>query len=637
MTLKARTAHHDLGPVAIEPSRANGIISRLAQASLEHVHSQNPFNMDLASEDHPTMAALVFPEADDTGAEYKDYVLDGNNAIINMKGPILKEDTFFARVFGYASTKRIQAALAQALQDPAAKTITLHIDSPGGFISGVDELANDVKLATENKPVFAFVEDLGASAAYWVASQASAIIASSPTTEVGSIGIIAGPVFDWSKALEAEGLRAVVMATGKRKADFAFGLPITDDMVEHHTAKLNQLNAIFKGRVAEGRALSAGDVTDLATGETFIASDALENGLIDSVDPSFLDTVSAGAATTVDRQRNPEAPATGAKVPSNPSGGSGKGVEGEWSAPSLSDFTDQQWSELSASEKTRISHYYADAADTWTDNFDADLNLPHHFPPGHENAGKASLNGVRNALARLNQVKNLHSSAESVRAHLRSHLPDGESEGSVHTTTPTNTQGSYTNGPPTHHRVAGEKPQPNATTETAMPAGEPENPAPAEPSGAAPSGNGSPDLLAELKAMRSDFQEELKALRSENETLRAELDQTKSKVEQKEKNAHADLCAKAAEALNALKGDDEASVTAESLEGTPDSALQNIIDAHKASQERVFDLPDLTAVPMDEGELNEIQQAKQGQQAYLDELANLGKIGGRSATSGGGA
>jgi hypothetical protein len=108
-------------------------------------------------------------------------------------------------------------------------------------------------------------------------------------------------------------------------------------------------------------------------------------------------------------------------VPGNPSGGSGDGTEGTWSKLKLSDFTDKDWGDLSAAEKGNIKKYFAWHPGT-VETF-ADLKLGHHFASG-DDAGKASLNGVRNALARANQVDGIGDELERVMTHLRAHLPE---------------------------------------------------------------------------------------------------------------------------------------------------------------------------------------------------------------------
>jgi len=109
-------------------------------------------------------------------------------------------------------------------------------------------------------------------------------------------------------------------------------------------------------------------------------------------------------------------------VPPNPPGGGGEAVKGDWKKPTLSDFTDKQWDDLSATEKAKIVKHFAWDAGGGTFG---DLSLPHHFPPGHANAGKASINGVNNAKARAGQVSGLAGTdLERVVSHLTAHQPE---------------------------------------------------------------------------------------------------------------------------------------------------------------------------------------------------------------------
>lgn len=111
-------------------------------------------------------------------------------------------------------------------------------------------------------------------------------------------------------------------------------------------------------------------------------------------------------------------------VPQNPPGGNGTGVDGTWNKLALQDFTDQSWTALSDTERTRIGKYFA-----WYPNLTdfGNLHLGHHYPPNHANAGKPSLAGVRNALARLNQVQGMSAQdRDRAQAHLQAHLANQE-------------------------------------------------------------------------------------------------------------------------------------------------------------------------------------------------------------------
>lgn len=87
-----------------------------------------------------------------------------------------------------------------------------------------------------------------------------------------------------------------------------------------------------------------------------------------------------------------------------------------WEAPTLSDFTDQSWDELSDTEKRRIAGHYAWAAAMPPEKF-GDLKLPHHRPSD----GAVVLEGVTNAAARLPQTDIPGEDVAEVQEHLGSH------------------------------------------------------------------------------------------------------------------------------------------------------------------------------------------------------------------------
>ena len=84
-----------------------------------------------------------------------------------------------------------QVMFARSMSDPAVSTILLDVDSPGGTIYGVDELANKIyKARDRGKSIIASCNPLMAAAAYWIASAADEICLT-PSGELGSIGVFA--------------------------------------------------------------------------------------------------------------------------------------------------------------------------------------------------------------------------------------------------------------------------------------------------------------------------------------------------------------------------------------------------------------------------------------------------------------
>ena len=194
--------------------------------------------------------------------------------------------------FGGTSTVQTRRALRQAVADEAVGSILLAIDSPGGQVAGVQELADEVLRTRQVKPVAGYVEDLGASAAYWPASQAQRITANR-VAEVGSIGVFA-VLEDVSGLAEREGIKVRVVSTGPYKGLGVPGTPVTAEMVDMVQARVNEIGGFFFEAVQTGRKLSATRLAQVTDGRTWLAADAQKLGLIDGIE-SFEEAV-AGAA-----------------------------------------------------------------------------------------------------------------------------------------------------------------------------------------------------------------------------------------------------------------------------------------------------------------------------------------------------
>jgi len=115
--------------------------------------------------------------------------LRGGVAVIPITGPIMRYANLFTRISGATSTQALATDLRTALDDPQVKAIVLNIDSPGGEVTGINELADMVYAGRSRKPIKAYVGGTGASAAYWIASAAGEVIVDD-TAMVGSIGVV---------------------------------------------------------------------------------------------------------------------------------------------------------------------------------------------------------------------------------------------------------------------------------------------------------------------------------------------------------------------------------------------------------------------------------------------------------------
>lgn len=183
-----------------------------------------------------------------------------------------------------ASTTQFRADLRKAAADPNVSGILLAVDSPGGTVAGTADLAADVKAARKQKPVWAHVDDLGASAAYWTASQADAVFANSSTALVGSIGTIA-TMYDVSAMAEKAGIKPLVFSTGPLKGAGVEGTPITTEQQAYFAGLVADAQTAFDAAVKSGRGLTANQLDAVKSGGVFPATEALRLKLIDGIRP----------------------------------------------------------------------------------------------------------------------------------------------------------------------------------------------------------------------------------------------------------------------------------------------------------------------------------------------------------------
>lgn len=229
------------------------------------------------------VAKVTFEAASDgIDRDRRPYRPDENGvAIVNIAGPMQKFDS----KFGGTNTMKTRRVLAQARRDPDVRGVFLHIDeSPGGTVAGTAELASAVRSVRSSKPLAAHITDMGASAAYWAASQAERVTANSQA-EVGSIGGLA-VIDDLSGRAEMLGIKmhAITAPPGAEfKGMGVEGTAITDKHLQQIQTRLSDLTQPFFQAVADGRNVSLERVMALADGRVWIARKAQELGLIDAV------------------------------------------------------------------------------------------------------------------------------------------------------------------------------------------------------------------------------------------------------------------------------------------------------------------------------------------------------------------
>ena len=111
------------------------------------------------------------------------------------------------------SSSTIINFLNQAEKDKSVKAILLEINSPGGTAVASSEIAD--KVSSIQKPVVAFIREVGASGAYWIASSCDKIVAN-PLSITGSISAISS-YLEFSDLMENYGVKYEKLTSGEYK------------------------------------------------------------------------------------------------------------------------------------------------------------------------------------------------------------------------------------------------------------------------------------------------------------------------------------------------------------------------------------------------------------------------------------
>lgn len=219
-------------------------------------------------------------------------------AVVELFGTMTK---YGSSLSGAPGSQDLAGAIGELAGRDDVRAIVLRIDSPGGTVAGTGDLADAVHAAAQRKEVVAVIEDLAASAAYWVASQATSVVAN-PSAYVGSIGAYT-VLRDWSGADAARGVRTHVVRSGRYKGVGEPGAPIdTDDLADVQRV-VDAAHGLFVAAVARGRGtrLSGDQLEDLADGRVWIAGEAVGLGLIDQV--GTFETVMGGLVPAKPQQK----------------------------------------------------------------------------------------------------------------------------------------------------------------------------------------------------------------------------------------------------------------------------------------------------------------------------------------------
>ena len=261
-----------------------------APVALSAIHATQCLAMELPKEamSEPLDSAMV--------GQGERFAISRGVAVVPIKGLLTPNMFALERWLGWSTYQGIEETMGELSANDEVGAIVCEIDSPGGLVIGMEAAAEAIARAAAIKPVHVLVNPLAASAAYWLASQATDI-AMTPGSLVGSIGTAVSA--NSHEKTDGRGDRWYQMTSEHARAKMPD--PATDEGKAEYMRRLNESEARFHEAVAKGRGISLADLPaklsvsdDVADGgATFQSDAAIERGLADTAElrAAFYDRV----------------------------------------------------------------------------------------------------------------------------------------------------------------------------------------------------------------------------------------------------------------------------------------------------------------------------------------------------------
>lgn len=231
---------------------------------------------------HPNGAREFCAEELEASTERKAFIgsarVGGAIAVIPMMGGIRHRGGFMG-----TSIEGFREKFRGAVANPDVKAVVFNVDSPGGTVSGVPELADEIFEARSQKPIIAVANTFAASAAYWLASAATRVVVT-PSGSVGSIGVFAMHI-DQSKFLDDVGFKVTLISAGRYKVEGNSFQHITE---EAHAQIQKEVNSVYEDFISDVARFRGEDfetvLNTFGQGRMLMAKEALKVGMVDDID-----------------------------------------------------------------------------------------------------------------------------------------------------------------------------------------------------------------------------------------------------------------------------------------------------------------------------------------------------------------
>jgi protease-4 len=195
---------------------------------------------------------------------------------IRISGPIMASPSRYPGMRGIVTPDSVLRKI-QFAQQRGFRAVIFEINSPGGAVVASKEIADAIK--ESGLRTVAWIRDIGASGAYWVASVCERIVAD-PCSGVGSIGVI-GQHIEVSELMKKYGVRYEGFKSGEFKD---MGVPFRKTTAKEKKViqdHIDELHKFFVNQVAANRGIEPRTLGKYADGRVFMGEEAKRIGLVD--------------------------------------------------------------------------------------------------------------------------------------------------------------------------------------------------------------------------------------------------------------------------------------------------------------------------------------------------------------------
>lgn len=198
-----------------------------------------------------------------------------HTALVEVRGEIASDSE--------ASAELMLSALKSAFEDQSAQAIVLRINSPGGSPVQAGIVYDEIQRlkAKHGKKVYAVVEEICASGAYYIAAAADEIYVDKASV-VGSIGVLMDG-FGFTGLMQKLGVERRLLTAGENKGMLDPFTPLTDKQRGYAQAMLDQIHQQFIATVKEGRGKRLKETPEMFSGLFWNGEQAVKMGLADRI------------------------------------------------------------------------------------------------------------------------------------------------------------------------------------------------------------------------------------------------------------------------------------------------------------------------------------------------------------------